>query len=222
MIRHSLIFILSVLSLNGYCQIETKFYGYNYLAGIDGFSDSLGTGTYFTSKDSSRIMYIANDKSICKLFDKNRRLLVEGDLGGRCFVDHFKRYGKWSEYYQNGNLKSTGYYYEDNPIGLWQYFFENGNLKEIYNITLIQNDKSYGFCKTGLYQLYFETGQLKISGFYKAIFDSIEIFQYNGFTGEKNLKPKKFFSPQSKEYGIWTYYKQNGEIEKKHEFKIDE
>lgn len=39
--------------------------------------------------------------------------------------------GDWKEWYENGNLKSMGYYKDNKKHGIWKYYKENGELEKI-------------------------------------------------------------------------------------------
>ena len=209
----SIVFLFFSISIFG--QIETPFYGQ------DGYEENSiikrdYTGIYFyATKDSSKICYISN-RTVYKLFDRNYKLIVEGDLGGRCYIDNYERFGNWTEYFDNGKIKAIGSYYRNEPIGLWQYFFPNGQLQKTYSISLIETCSSSGYCMTGSYQEYYDNGQIKINGFYMASIDTATIERWE--FGADDMKIVVVQKPFPKKNGIWTYYKKNGEIEKKEEY----
>jgi antitoxin component YwqK of YwqJK toxin-antitoxin module len=195
-------------------QVETPFYGYSgyplsYLIKQD------STGNYYRAPDSGRIVYIARDFTTYRVFDKNLKLIVEGDLGGRHYIDYFQRFGKWTEYFENGKIKSTGFYHENHPIGLWQTFFSNGQLKKTYSYSYIQTNLSNCFCLTGSYQEFYDNGNLRINGFYKVQYDTVSVQQWSTADKFEKVLIKDLIS---KKYGVWTYYLANGDLEKKEEF----
>ncbi|HYV94682.1 MAG TPA: hypothetical protein VE978_23105 [Chitinophagales bacterium] len=210
------LFYLTITSIT-YGQIWIPFYCDR---GCDHVLKNDSTGTFvYAGNDSSKIVFISKNYTTYKLFDRNYNLLVEGDLGGRVYTEYFKRFGKWTAYYDNGKPKAIGYYYASQPIGLWQSFFENGQLSETYTIALIETDSSSGYCMMGLYQEFYENGQIKVNGFYKAAMDTIHIQVNDPDTGEETSNFTVYRRPVSKPFGIWTYYKQNGELERKEEFR---
>lgn len=214
--RQFLIILTLILSNLTSAQVETPCFGCSAYSNY-GIIKKDSAGTYFyATKDSSKIAFIYR-QSIYKLFDRNYNLILEGDLGGRCFVDYYKQYGKWTEYFPNGTIKSIGNYYDGNPVGLWKYFYPTGQIKETYSISLIQSDSSFNYCKTGTYQAFYENGQLKVDGFYKAKIDTVRKEKsYYGVKYEKKIVLVR--EPVSKKFGIWLYFKPNGELEKKEEY----
>ena len=55
-------------------------------------------------------------------YNKNGVLMEEGGIIGKNLL----KFGLWKEYYENGNLKSSGNYYLDRPVGNWIYYKSNG------------------------------------------------------------------------------------------------
>lgn len=85
-----------------------------------------------------------------------------------------KRFGKWADYLDNGKIKNSGYYYEDQPIiGLWQQHFNKRNLHRTYTISLVSTNSVNSFCKTGLYQEFYDNGQIEKYGFYKSSINTL-------------------------------------------------
>jgi antitoxin component YwqK of YwqJK toxin-antitoxin module len=216
MIKHCLIPILFLTLQNlVYGQIEMPFYGYNLSSDYKIIKKD-STGCYFyATNDSSKIVFIS-EMSTYKLFDRNYKLIVEGNLGGRIYVDYYKRFGKWTEYFDNGKIKATGFYYADQPIGQWQFYYPNGELEKTYSIALVETDSSRNFCMIGSYQEFYDNGQLKTNGFYKSSIDTNTIEKWDSKKNEDKLVI--VLQPVGKKFGIWSYYKQNGNIEKEEEF----
>ena len=177
-------------------------------------SDSLGD-LVIPNIDTNIIIFISKNLTDYKMYDRQNRLISEGDLGGRKYVDYCKRFGKWTTYFSSGQPKVIGYYYANQPTGLWKYFYSNGQLKQMYSLAQIETDSFALTCKVGLYEEYFENGQLKVNGFYKTSFDTITIQVYDYSLG--NFKDTLIRGSVSKQYGIWNYYKENGELQKKDE-----
>ena len=221
---HKLLSIISLLLLSLSCSalIDTLFYSrYHYDSRYMVRKDS--TGYYFLTHDTSvliRFPYYTDNSQVYKFFDRKYNLLAEGEIKGLQPIDYFVRKGKWTEYYPSKKIKTTGYYYDDRRIGNWNFYYSNGNLKEMYTIALIETDSSSNYCRTGLYQEYYENGQLKVSGFYKAAPGFGSIYVPDPETGIQSELIVTM--PVSKKDGIWTYYKINGEIEKQIEIRNDE
>ncbi|MFN8281739.1 MAG: hypothetical protein U0U67_00890 [Chitinophagales bacterium] len=213
------IILLLFFSLNCSGQIDTLFYvRHHYESKYMVRKDS--TGYYFLTSDTSVLIcfpYYTDKSRVYKFFDRKYNLLGEGEIKGLQPIDYFVRKGKWTEYFSNKKIKTTGYYYNDRPIGNWNFYYPKGNLKETYTISLIEDDSSSNYCKTGLYQEYFENGQLKTEGFYKAAPGLGSIYVHDPETGIFSELIVKM--PVSQKDGIWTYYKINGEIEKQIEFR---
>jgi antitoxin component YwqK of YwqJK toxin-antitoxin module len=206
-----------LLSLLTIAQIETTFYC-SFDCGKLIKKDSLGN-YYQVSSDTTKTVFISNDKSTYKLYNKDNKISVLGDLGNRVYLDYFKRFGKWIEYFDNGKIKNSGYYYEDQAVGLWQQYFENGHLRKTYTISFVSADTIKSYCKTGLYQEFYDNGQLQKYGFYKASIDTVRQYFYDINSGEltTNFKIVKQFV--SKPFGLWYFYNHNGELEKVEEYE---
>lgn len=221
---YKLLSIISLLLLSLSCsgQIDTLFYSrYHYDSRYMVRKDS--TGYYFLTRDTSVLIcfpYYTDKSQVYKFFDRKYNLLAEGEIKGLQPIDYFKRKGKWTEYFPDKKIKTTGYYYDDYPIGNWNFYYPNGNLKETYTIALIETDSSSNYCMTGLYQEYFENGQLKVNGFYKSSPGFGSIYIPDPVTGI-TTSPLIVTMPVSKKDGIWTYYKITGEIEKQIEIRND-
>jgi antitoxin component YwqK of YwqJK toxin-antitoxin module len=204
------LFLISNLVIG---QIDSYFYGSHQNESYQIIKED-STGIYFYVTDDSSKIVCLSKKMKYKLFDGNYKLLVEGEY--RNYVDYFRRFGKWTEYYDNEKIKATGFYYEDNPVGLWQFYHSNGQLKEVYSISPLEFDSSISYCIAGSYQLFFENGQLKENGLYKIESGENQIVLEDVDTGAINHKI--VIGLAGKKYGLWSYYKQNGELEKKEDF----
>ena len=214
-----LLLIASIIfstSLCGQTKSDIPFIG--YFGGYGTYklieSDSLGD-LAIPNIDTSVIVFISKNLTGYRMYDRQNHLISEGDLGGRKYVDYYKRFGKWTTYFTSGQPKVIGYYYADQPTGLWKYFYPNGQLKQVYSLAQIETDSFTLTCKVGLYEEYYENGSLKISGFYKTALDltTIQVYDYS----IDNYKDTVIRGPVSRPYGIWNYYKENGELQKKDE-----
>ena len=178
-------------------------------------------GQYFYSYNPERIAYLAKvdaySKSYYKLFDQSNNLLAEGELYGSEKYGLWRN-GKWIEYYPNGTVKISGNYYHGNEVGLWNRYYSNGQLKQSETITLVEINKESRYCLSGSYQEYYETGQLKVNGFYRVGLEPDTLYSYeeDKIGGEKKRR-KIVQAPVGIRFGQWIYYKANGEIEKQEE-----
>jgi antitoxin component YwqK of YwqJK toxin-antitoxin module len=198
---------------------EIPFIGY---FGRDGIKttlrvDSFGT-LFIPNADTNAIIYLAKNYSIYQLYDRKNRLLSEGGLGGRIYADYFKKFGKWTAYEPGtGKPKVQGYFFADEPIGSWCYYFANGQIEKHFSIARVQFESFYYTCRVGLYEEYFENGSLKITGFYKVVIDSISQARYD--TNLNKLADVRVMGPVSRKDGLWLFYKQNGDLERKEEHR---
>jgi antitoxin component YwqK of YwqJK toxin-antitoxin module len=198
-------------------QSDIPFIG--YFGGYGNFkvlkNDSTGS-LFIPNIDTNIIVYISKKATEYKMYDRQNRLILEGDIGGRIYTDYCKLFGKWTSYYiETGKPKVIGYYYADQPTGLWKYFYPNGQLKQSYSLAQIQTDSFTLTCKVGLYEEYYENGQLKIDGIHQTALDTTTIKIYDHNIGD--FKDTLNRGPVSKPFGIWKYYKANGELEKEEE-----
>lgn len=59
-----------------------------------------------------------------KLKSKKYRKLIISDNGSN--MDQYALNGRTEEYYENGQMRLSGYYRDGNPDSLWRYYFPNG------------------------------------------------------------------------------------------------
>lgn len=224
---------ISILAtaLSGSAQIETPFYGVNgtYVDLKKQLIKKDSTGILFYAvKDKSRIVFFPYNLRIYKVFDKNHKLLAEGDLGGkRFFTDYVLHHGKWTEYFNNGRVKAIGNYHEDKPVGSWQFYFINGQLKKklsyfIHKDSTFYKDSIYFTCLSDQYVEYYDNGQPKVKGYYKIKLDTVDS-ELHFWEGDKEKIEKECeccsLQATSRKSGTWIYYKRNGEVEKKEEYE---
>jgi antitoxin component YwqK of YwqJK toxin-antitoxin module len=175
------------------------------------------SGKYYAATNDPEKTVFINDDLVYKLYDKDNKLLVEGPLSND--GEKYLHEGKWTEYYTNGKVKKTGYYHRDNPVGTWQKYYPNGRLMNSYSFTMLEEGESY-YCMTGTYQEFFDNGQLKLSGLYKAVIDDRgkdTVYVEDPDTGKKTMKIMSSKRPRSERFGIWEYYNEKGELIKKEE-----
>jgi hypothetical protein len=71
-----------------------------------------------------------------------------------------KKDGKWTVWYENGQIRSEGNYYDGKPYGIWTEWYENGQKK-------IKSNYKDGNKKDGKWTEWYENGQNKIEGKFK-------------------------------------------------------
>lgn len=101
-------------------------------------------------------------------------------------------------YYQNGNIKSKGYYEKGKADGPWEYYYENGNPKMKGNL----KDNSYH----GLWTFYFENGNLNMEGEMK---NGQKDGDWKHYYENGNVKSQGFYKKDRKE-GLWKYFYEEG------------
>lgn len=200
---------------NSYAQVETPL---NFTSEDDNkIVKETDSGKYYAaSKDAEMTVYIGEDPMVYRLYDKDNVLLVEGTLieDG----DKYLHQGKWTEYYGKGKVKATGYYLRDRPMGSWRKYFPDGKLMSSYSYAPIENNGMPYYCMAGSYQEYYENGQIKVSGFYKAVIDENSkdtVTVQDPMTGNDAKKIIKGTRPRPEKYGTWEYYDEKGALTKK-------
>ncbi len=131
------------------------------------------------------------------------------------YTDFFKKFGKWTAYYTSGKTKRTGYYYAGIATGLRKNYYPNGQLERTFTLRPISIDSFFINRKVGLYEEYYENGNIQTTGFFKIAIDTTIVQVYDWSIG--NFRDTLVKAPVSKPFGIWKYYKENGELERKEE-----
>ncbi len=170
---------------------------------------------YVASGDTSNMVCINEEAAWYKLYNKNLKLLVEGSFileGDKYWLD-----GKWTEHYETGKVKITGYYRRSKPVGTWQEFYPNGKIMDIYNYAIIVDNGEMASCLSGSYQEYYQNGKLKINGFYSAtLVQAIDTqIVVDPVTGNERAVITKHPDFHNAKTGPWEYYTETGELEKK-------
>jgi antitoxin component YwqK of YwqJK toxin-antitoxin module len=213
----TLLTIILIIIVKGtlIAQIETQYvYGLLGLNEKDRIIRNDSTGkTFIPSSDSNKIVFISSDYQEYKMFNKENILLVSGSFGGIELVDFFQQNGKWTEYYETGAIRSTGNYERGEPIGKWRYYYPNGQLKKLFKISLICTDSAKTYCKTGNYLEYYENGNIKVSGYYRAQIDTMIAVMYTMDANYNEIEIKAR-AASSKPAHKWRYYNSEGKLEK--------
>lgn len=210
-----LLFLAILVFKSSFAQVETPL---NFTSEDDNkVVKETDSGKYYTaSKDADLTVYIGEDPMTYRLFDKDNVLLVEGTLVAD--GDKYLHQGKWTEYYGKGKVKASGYYVRDRPMGNWRKYYPSGKLMSSYTYAPIENSGTPYYCMAGSYQEYYENGQLKVNGFYKAVIDENSkdtVVVQDPMTGNDTKKIVKGTRPRPEKYGTWEYYGENGELTKK-------
>lgn len=213
----NLLLLIAAITMHyfSYAQLETPLY-----ANADEASDPIKSdeeGKYYAVKDGYTV-YLDDDGTTYKLMDKNEQVLEEGSY--KMAGDGYNREGKWTTFHGSGKPKMTGYYKNGNAIGLWQQFSVSGQLQKQYNMALIENESTHS-CMAGCYQEFFETGKLKLNGFYKAVIDknikdTVQV--EDPITGERTIVLVSGNIPRPDKTGTWEYYNEAGEVIKTEEY----
>ncbi|MFQ3575776.1 MAG: toxin-antitoxin system YwqK family antitoxin [Cytophagales bacterium] len=126
------------------------------------FSQSPGKRTLFFDKEQNHIkekseFYIKNEKRV--LHGSFESYYENGNLKSKGFYHHNKPTGKWKYFFENGKLQMEGSYSDGVPVNEWNYYYESGNIAQIGKL-------SFGK-KNGSWINYFENGKNKSIGYYK-------------------------------------------------------
>lgn len=164
--------------------------------------DSLGSywacdrRAYYEGKDGFR------------LFDTSGQLLEEGARLLHICSQLSYREGKWSFYYPNGKLESTGVIDRRRLSGIWRYYYDNGRLKES-----VTYDTIYCGLKNGLYESFTRDGKLIESGYYCLCPDTNAMdttFLFDPVTEIETATIQKATTPKSIQCGEWKGYDAQG------------
>jgi len=128
------------------------------------------------------------DESDTKL--KESFMVLEGN---RNILD-----GKYMSYYQNGNIKSEGFYQNNDPIGYWNYYYEGGKLK--------MRGQLKGNSNFGMWKYYYENGQLSMEG---NIYNGKREEEWR-FYFESGAKKSRGDFKNGEKTGIWNHFYEDG------------
>lgn len=162
-------------------------------------------GTFcYPGKDSNVVIYLKG--SSCKIFDRKNHLIEVGE------VYQLKRNGRWVDYFLNGSIKTVGTFNAGIPVSQWQFYFPNGQLEEEYCITYVTlKGVQPGYCISGPYGLYFQSGQRRVSGFFNATTGFEVAGRRMGATPPEILP---------KQVGKWLIYDSKGNIIDAQDFDV--
>jgi antitoxin component YwqK of YwqJK toxin-antitoxin module len=219
--KHSLLLLMICASYAASAQIE---YPISFKSENDNRlikEDDSGKYYVASGEDTTNVVFLDDASYSYKLFNKDNNLLAEGGFSDN--DDELLREHKWTEYYENGNIKSTGYYYKNHPVGQWEKYYPSGKLKsQVTFAVLVNSDNSPIYGKSGPYNEYYESGKLKTTGLYglnfmkpTTTYDSIRVV--DPITSNSIIKVIKKQNPAAVKFGTWEYYTPDGTLEKKEE-----
>lgn len=172
---------------------------------------------YVSSGDTSNAVCISEEYSLYRLLSKSGRTIAAG--GFLMETDKFLQDGKWTTFYENGRVKMTGYFQRNIPIGTWQEFNKNGGLKTVSNYGLFVQSTGVASCLSGTYQEYYNSGKLKVNGFYAGSLVTVRdtVTVTDPVTGQDVIKVINRKELAAVKTGHWEYFEENGDLEKKEE-----
>ncbi|MCB0505047.1 MAG: hypothetical protein KDC58_06045 [Cyclobacteriaceae bacterium] len=117
--------------------------------------------------------------------------------------------GEYTSFYENGNIKSKGFFSRNKSTGEWSYYFLSGELRMKGTV---ENGKNIG-----VWEYYYESGGKKMEG---EIVDGRKkglwvIYYTNG------SKQSEGFFESNTRIGTWKYYAESGGLKATEEIKED-
>lgn len=146
-----------------------------------------------------------------------KRIISEGSIVAE--GDGYVQHGGWILYHTNGKPKLSGSFIKGKPAGAWEEYYTSGKLKKVYHYGVFADKDGTYTCMSGGYKEFYETGTLKVSGFYLAERHRTSDTQTveDPVSGERKINTVSRSVYSSKKTGPWEYYTDAGEIEKKEE-----
>ena len=153
-----------------------------------------------TRKDFNRINELNSMNGLELASKNNKETFSENQTLSKFSDAESLKDGLCEEYYENGQLRSTGNYIDKKKDGLWQEYHENGNLATMVNF---KEGKKVGFLKN-----YYTDGQLKGRINYKEGKENgmMELYHQNG-----QLMLEGFFK-DAIQISVWKYYDELGKL----------
>ena len=163
-------------------------------------------------------MCIDEETSYYKLLGKNHKIKDEG--GFIAEEEKIVQDGKWTEHFDDGKIKLTGYYRRSKPVGTWKEFYPEGRIKKIYNFAIIIEAGKTNTCMSGGYEEFYPDGKMKVNGFYAASRSQMKDTTTvdDPVTGDKMRTVNTSAAYKTEKSGHWDYYTEDGEIDKKEDF----
>lgn len=106
----------------------------------------------------------------------------------------------YQSYFQNGQLKSKGYFYKGKQTGNWEYYYENGQLK--------MNGQMNNGVRVGPWEYFYESGIIQMEGVSDG---SSKVGEWIFYYENGEVRARGTFVDSKKE-GAWTYYYEDGSL----------
>jgi antitoxin component YwqK of YwqJK toxin-antitoxin module len=175
---------------------------------------------YAATDDTLNIVAINEDALFYRLVNRrdHKRVVAEGGIiaDGEGYLQH----GRWQQFSANGKPAISGTYLKGKPAGNWEEYHLNGRLKATYQYALVTDKDGTNTCISGEYREYYNTGRLKVCGFYTAdrnrTRDTLSV--EDPVSGNKVNKTlfRSVYTPRKA--GFWEYFSESGESEKREEY----
>lgn len=115
-------------------------------------------------------------------------------------------HGPYSDYFENGNLKTSGQYFDNIANGVWEFYYENGQIRMRGNINNGVNE--------GQWEYYYENGETSMEG---EISNKKRHGDWKMYFDNGALKSEGKFVSGVKE-GSWKYYYEKGGLQANAEY----
>ncbi|MCF8450894.1 MAG: hypothetical protein K9G49_13560 [Taibaiella sp.] len=175
---------------------------------------------YAATGDTANVVAINEETLTYKLVSKKDRKRVVAEGGILAEGEGYLQHGRWVQYHNNRNAAIAGSYLRGMPVGKWEEYYPDGRIELSYHYAIITDKDGTNTCMSGEYLEYYNNGKLKVSGFYTALRNRTPDAQTveDPVTGAKINKTvyKSVYTPRKT--GIWEYYSESGEQEKREEF----
>jgi len=110
-------------------------------------------------------------------------------------------HGMYTAYFENGNVKTTGHYFNNIANGTWDFYYENGELRIRGNINNGINE--------GLWEYFYDNGKLSMEGMMEK---ANKHGHWKTYYKSGATKSEGNFS-QGVQDGKWNYYYANGGLQ---------
>lgn len=177
------------------------------------------TRIYAATGDTTNVVTINEETAYYRLVNRRNRKKVVAEGGLLAAGEGYQQHGKWIQYYGNGKPALMGTYLRGKPAGAWQELWPDGKPKRDFHYAILADKDGTYTCMSGEYHEYYENGQLKVTGFYmadrKRNADTVTV--EDPVSGTR--VSKKVFSSEyvPRKTGIWEYYTETGEADRKEE-----
>lgn len=182
-------------------------------------SENDSVRVYVAAGDTGMAVTINEEILFAKMvYRRNKKkVIAEGTIIAE--GDGYVQHGGWMMYHSNGAPKISGSFVKGKPAGAWQEYYTSGKPKKTYHYAILSDKDGTYTCMSGAYNEYYETGGIKVTGFYLAERSRTTDTQTveDPISGEKkvNTVSRSIYKPRKT--GPWEYYNDAGEAEKKEE-----